>query len=257
MSTLRQRDENPHQHSRRNRRDPQSLQEDGILNLSERWFLDPDLTIKDFANEVAFLVSRHPRLVLVAGLAAWTAVKGFFGQGVIDGGGAGGVVVVCEKFPRTEMAVVKTVEDLSRSLISVVNGKKEGGTWVGREEWETRIEGRREEERIITYHTHALPGGREGGKTNEPSKRRQRTPAFSGAAQCEEDRSQESQRDGRHPKPSSEDHSRTIPVADCPPNEVRVGLLAESTFHGGDDGAEGRGMSGITQSSQYRCPFTR
>jgi hypothetical protein len=48
------------------KRTKQRLEEDRILNLSESGFLDPDLAIKDLANNVTFLVLGNPRLVFIA-----------------------------------------------------------------------------------------------------------------------------------------------------------------------------------------------
>lgn len=41
------------------------LDEDGILDLAKSRLLNPDLAIKDLADKVALLVTRHPWLVFV------------------------------------------------------------------------------------------------------------------------------------------------------------------------------------------------
>lgn len=53
-------------HAGQDERAKESLQENRVLDLSQGRFFDPDLTIKDFANDVAPLVLRNPRLIFVA-----------------------------------------------------------------------------------------------------------------------------------------------------------------------------------------------
>ena len=46
-------------------RTAQSLEADCILNLAESWFLDPNLTVENFTNDISFLVFGNPWLVFV------------------------------------------------------------------------------------------------------------------------------------------------------------------------------------------------
>ena len=54
------------QNTRSDKGTNQRLNENGVLDLSKCWLLDPDLTIKDFTNDVALLILGDPRFVLVA-----------------------------------------------------------------------------------------------------------------------------------------------------------------------------------------------
>ena len=82
------------------------LQENRILNLAERGFLDPDLAVEDLAHEVALTVARHPRLVLPR-----------IGRLARDGGARDGLFVqhvlglVAEEFPGSHVPVVHPVQD--------------------------------------------------------------------------------------------------------------------------------------------------
>lgn len=54
------------QNTRSDESTDQRLNEDGVLNLSKGWLLNPDLTIKDFTDDIALLVLGDPRFILVA-----------------------------------------------------------------------------------------------------------------------------------------------------------------------------------------------
>lgn len=54
-----------------------SLQEDGVLDLPESRLLNPDFAIKDFTDDVAFLVFGDPGFVFVA-VGAAKRVEGTF-----------------------------------------------------------------------------------------------------------------------------------------------------------------------------------
>lgn len=69
--------ENPYRDGRDDQRTAKSLQEDGVLDLPESRLLDPDLAIKDLADDVAFLVFGDPGFVFVA-VGAAKGVEGTF-----------------------------------------------------------------------------------------------------------------------------------------------------------------------------------
>ena len=69
--------EDPHRDDCDDQRTSESLYEDGVLDLSESRLLDPDFTIKDFTEDVTFLVLDDPRFVLVA-VGAAERVEGTF-----------------------------------------------------------------------------------------------------------------------------------------------------------------------------------
>ena len=54
-----------------------SLHEDGVLDLPKSRLLDPDFAIKDFTDDVAFLVFGDPGFVFVA-VGAAKSVEGIF-----------------------------------------------------------------------------------------------------------------------------------------------------------------------------------
>lgn len=70
--------------------------------------MDPDFAIKNFTDEVAFLVFGDPGFVFVA-IGAAESVERTFAH--IHGGF---VVVLGEKLPWAEMAMMHAVEDLGR-----------------------------------------------------------------------------------------------------------------------------------------------
>ena len=89
-------------------RPSESLHEDGVLDLPKSRLLDPDFTIKDFADDFAFLVFGDPGFVFVA-VGAAKSIERTFAQ--VQGGF---IVVFDEKLPWSEMAMVHAVEDLRR-----------------------------------------------------------------------------------------------------------------------------------------------
>lgn len=46
-------------------RTTESLKADCVLNLAESWLLDPNLTVKNFTNDISFFVFGNPWLVFV------------------------------------------------------------------------------------------------------------------------------------------------------------------------------------------------
>ena len=94
---------------RNNKRAKDSLKEDGILDLAQRRLLNPNLTIKDLADDVSLLVLCDPWLVLVA-VAAGKAVHRFFLD--LNGLAARFVVAISEQLPWPQVSVVHTVQDL-------------------------------------------------------------------------------------------------------------------------------------------------
>lgn len=107
---LRKRNENADGNGSGYKRTKNSLEEDCVLDLSQSRFLDPDLTIKDFTQDVAFLVFGDPGLVLIAGAAA-ESVEGSFAEFEFRGR----IIIFCEQLPRTKMAMMHAVENLVMS----------------------------------------------------------------------------------------------------------------------------------------------
>ena len=76
---MRQRHKDTDTHAGDEKSAKQSLDEDGILNLSEGRLLDPNLTVEHLADEIPFLVPGNPRLILIA-VARSETVEGAFGH---------------------------------------------------------------------------------------------------------------------------------------------------------------------------------
>ena len=78
------------------------LNENGILNLTKSWLLDPDLAIKDLTNDVAFLVLGNPGLIFEAvRIVGDQALGRHFAS--LDGVGR---FVVGKELPRANVTVV-------------------------------------------------------------------------------------------------------------------------------------------------------
>ena len=58
--------EETHRDGGDDKRTSKGLDEDGILNLAESWFLDPNLTIENLTDHVSFLILSNPWFVFVA-----------------------------------------------------------------------------------------------------------------------------------------------------------------------------------------------
>lgn len=92
---------------------PDSLEEDGILDLAEGRLLNPNLAIEDLADDVALVVLGDPRLVLVAvgGGVRLEAVERIRLEVK-----AGGLIIGSEELPRTQMTMMHAVQDDAHSL---------------------------------------------------------------------------------------------------------------------------------------------
>lgn len=88
------------------------LQEDGILDLAEGWLLDPYLTIKDFADDVALLVLGDPWLIFV-GICTTEAIDRRFGH---IHRLSRNVVRLSEELPWSQMTMVHPVQDHTHAL---------------------------------------------------------------------------------------------------------------------------------------------
>lgn len=92
------------------------LNENGVLDLTQGRLLDPDLSVEDLADYIALLVLSDPWLILVtvAGSMGCETVERVALQ--IDA--CSRLVIGSEQFPRTEMAMMHTVQDDAHSLPS-------------------------------------------------------------------------------------------------------------------------------------------
>ena len=78
-----------------------SLNEYCVLNLAQRWFLDPNLTIKDLSDQVTLFVSGNPWFILIA-IGRCNTVERSFLQ--FENGGI--LIALGEQFPRPNMTMV-------------------------------------------------------------------------------------------------------------------------------------------------------
>lgn len=97
---------------------------------------------------------------------------------------------------------------------------------------------------ITTYHTHALPSRKQGGNTNEESEEGERPPATVCGAEGDYNGINNAAHYSAHSKSASECLSRWVTIADCPADEVGMGLVAEGPFNRGNDIPECGRMSG-------------
>lgn len=58
--------EDDHKDGRTDKGTKTSLEEDGVLNLAQGGFLDPDLAVEDLSDDIALLIFRDPGLIFVA-----------------------------------------------------------------------------------------------------------------------------------------------------------------------------------------------
>lgn len=202
-------------YSHGNRSDDQctskGLHEDGVLDLTKSGLLDPDFAIKNFTDDVAFLVFGDPGLVFVTVGAAESVERAF---AHIQ---RGFIVVLGEKFPWAEMAMVHAVED----------------------------------------DTHALPGSNECCNTNHEANGRKNSPASTCVTESDENGANDTTKDAGNAKTTGEDDTRGVAVANGPSNEVGVGLVTQRPFDRVHDNSEGCGMSGVSQGVQQSRPLLR
>lgn len=101
-------DENRRQDTAKQKRSKHRLDENRILDLSQRRLLDPDLAIKDLSHNIALLVLDNPWLILVrfsspSGIHRCLLTLGLW---------------VLKQLPWAEVAVVHAVEDDTHALVS-------------------------------------------------------------------------------------------------------------------------------------------
>jgi hypothetical protein len=101
-------DDDGHDQSARN-----GLQEDSVLNLAQGRLLDPDLAVKDFADDVAPVVLGDPRFVFVA-IAGGVRLETIVRVGLEVK--AGRLVIRTEELPRTQVTVMHAVQDDTHAL---------------------------------------------------------------------------------------------------------------------------------------------
>lgn len=81
-----------------------------------------------------------------------------------------------------------------------------------------------------TYNAHALPCSNQGCNTNHETNSGQHSPATSGVTKSNQDGGYNSTNDASNTKTTSEDHARSIAVANSPTYEIGMCLVAERPF---------------------------
>lgn len=100
-------DENRRQNTAKQKGRKHRLDENRVLDLSQRRLLDPDLTIKNLADHIALLVLDNPRLILI----------GFASPGRIHRCLLALGLWVLEELPWAKVAVVHAVKNNAHALI--------------------------------------------------------------------------------------------------------------------------------------------
>ena len=106
-----------------------------------------------------------------------------------------------------------------------------------------------------TYNAHAFPGCDKSCHANDETNSREDPPASTSAAESNKNCGNDSTNDTANPKASSEDHTRTVAIADCPADKVWMGLVAERPFDCVYDVTEGRWVGCNGQSVKEACTF--
>jgi len=104
----------------------------------------------------------------------------------------------------------------------------------------------------VQDNAHTLPGRDERSNTDEPAEEWQHTPSSASMAERNEEVSEEASDDTADTQATSEDHTRTVAIANRPADEVGMSLSAKRVLHSLDDGAEGSRVGGGLQSAQNR-----
>ena len=104
----------------------------------------------------------------------------------------------------------------------------------------------------MTYNAHALPCGDEGGDTQGKREQSNNTPGAARFAQAQKDTKNKAGDDEKDAETTSEDDTRAIAITNCPADEIRMRLIAESPFNVLDNLAEGGRMGGQFQRMEGR-----
>lgn len=99
----------------------------------------------------------------------------------------------------------------------------------------------------VEDYTHTLPGGDERGNANDKANQRHDPPGAACAAQSEDDGDDKTSDDTADSETARKDDTRAVAVADCPANEIGVGLAAQRPLNGSDNILECGWVSGILQ----------
>lgn len=107
----------------------------------------------------------------------------------------------------------------------------------------------------MSYHTHALPGGKQGGDADEQTEKRERPPPTIRRAEGDDDAVHDAGDDAGDTQAAGKGLSGLVAVADGPADEVGVGLVPERPFDGGNDVAERRRVRGDGEGLQEHGLF--
>lgn len=97
---------------------------------------------------------------------------------------------------------------------------------------------------------HTLPSRDEGSNPNSEADGGEDSPATPGVAQDDENGSEDATKDPCSSQTTGKDNSGAVTVANCPSDEVLVGLVTQRPFYCVDDSSKGRRMRRGSQGMQ-------
>jgi len=195
------------------------------LDLTECRLFDPNLAVKDLADEVAFTVAGDPRLWVLVGEQIYVWGGAHFVFVAVLGAQAFkallriihlGVLAVVPELPGADVAAVSTVENNAHAL-------------------------ERSKERCSTKHP--------SDRTDGPPR-----PHAVPAHQSDDQRSQESAQDAEHAQAHRKDDAGLVAVADRPADEIRVRLEPEEALDVVSHVLHGRGVGRVRQGKEDHGP---
>lgn len=104
-------------------------------------------------------------------------------------------------------------------------------------------------------NAHALVRSKEGGDANDETERHQSPPSAICRAECDDNAIDYTSSNTTNAKAFSEHLSWWIAIADGPPDEVGMSLMAEGPLNSADDFSEGRRMSCDGQGAEQSRLF--
>lgn len=215
--TTRHQNKDQNQQTRSKQSCQHGLHKDGVLDLPQRGLLDPDLAVKDLADNVALLVLDDPGLILVAVAAAERVKRPLAHAAAVLAHHLNVALVRLEQLPRPHVPVVHAVE----------------------------------------HHTHALVRRHQRRHPEHPADGAQGPIATPGRGQGQHYRGRQSDHDQGHAQGPREEDTRRVAVADAPADEVGVRLPPERVLHRPGHGTECAGVCRVGESVHQDVALAR
>jgi len=102
----------------------------------------------------------------------------------------------------------------------------------------------------VKDHAHTLPSRDKGGNPDCKANGGEDPPPTPGVAQDNENGSEDAPKDPCDSQTTGKDNSGAVTVANCPADEVLMGLVTQRPFHRVDNSSEGRRMRRGSQRMQ-------